>query len=302
MGWKGIVREGVAHAVVASGLPAAVRRATRSRVTVAMYHDPTPEGFEAHLRFYRDRYAFVTYDAVVEALRGGDWSGVPERALAVTFDDGWAGNHRLLPLFRRYGVRPLIFACSAIVGSDRRYWFEEPVAVAALKRVSNRERLAALKRETGFEPLAPRPGPRLALSREEMLEMAPHVDFGSHTRTHPILTQCSDDEALDEIEGSRHELERLLGAPVRHFCSPNGDWGEREVELVRKAGYDSARTTDVGWVGPETDPYRIPVGATGDDVSVAMLATQLSGLPRYAKNAARGRFSGEWPRQPVARN
>ena len=301
MGWKALVREGVANATRASGLPLAVRNLKRRRATVTMYHDPKPEVFEAHLRFYREHYNFVTYDALVDAIRSGDAGALPERALAFTFDDGWAGNYALLPLFRRYGVRPLVFACSALVGTRRGFWFEEPGATGRLKSLPNEERLAFLKRECGFEPLAPRPGPRQTLSREEILEMAPHVDFGSHTRTHPILTQCSDSEALDEIEGSRHELEHLLGATVRHFCFPNGDWGEREVAMVEKAGYASSRTTDVGWVGRETDPYRIPVAATGDDTSLAMLVTQLSGLPRYAKNAARGRLTGRWPQQPVAR-
>jgi peptidoglycan/xylan/chitin deacetylase (PgdA/CDA1 family) len=88
--------------------PSAVRAATRRRVTIAFYHDPSPERFGAHARYFVAHYRFTTLDAVVDALGSGDWSGSPERALVVTFDDGHRGNHRLLPIFRRYGLRPTI--------------------------------------------------------------------------------------------------------------------------------------------------------------------------------------------------
>ena len=295
MSWKTLARSSAARAVRGSGLPGAVRAATRRRATVAFYHDPSPEVLDAHLRFCRDRFRFVAYDLLVDALRTRDFGRIPQRALALTFDDGLAGNHALLPVLRKHGVRPTIFVCTAIVGSERGFWFNEPVETQPLKRVPNGERLAALARATGFEPDAPRPGPRQALSRDEILDMADHVDFGSHTRTHPILPQCSDEEALEEIEGSRHDLERLLGRPCRHFCPPNGAFGEREAELARKAGYESLRTTDTGFVGPRTDPFAIPVAGISDDASLDMFVTQLSGLPRFVKNLAQGRLGGATP-------
>ena len=210
-------------------------------------------------------------------------------------------NHRLLPIFRRYDLRPLIYLCSRIVGTRNGFWFNESVDTHALKGVANRDRLEALAQATGFEPEAPRPGPRQALSLEEIHEMAPFVDFGSHTRTHPILTQCSDRVALSEIEGSRRDLEEMTGRPCRHFCVPNGDWGEREVELARLAGYDSMRTTNVGWAGPDSDLFRLKVAAVSDDASIDKLAAQLAGLPRFAKNLARGHLGGEWQQQVIAR-
>ena len=49
------------------------------------------------------------------------------------------------------------------------------------------------------------------------------VDFGAHTKTHPILSRIQDPAAQrEEIEGSRVRLEQELGKPLRHFCYPNG--------------------------------------------------------------------------------
>ena len=36
-------------------------------------------------------------------------------------------------------------------------------------------------------------------------------DVGAHTRTHPILTRCTDEELMDEVDGSRRDLEAALG-------------------------------------------------------------------------------------------
>jgi peptidoglycan/xylan/chitin deacetylase (PgdA/CDA1 family) len=278
-GWKGIAREISARALHYSGAPYLVRR-TRARgfATVLLYHDPAPEVMERHLAYLAGRFVFTTLDRVVEAIAGRDWSGIPERALVLTIDDGLRGNHALLPAFRRFGIRPTIYLCSQVVGTQRRFWFQEPGPIASLKELPNRERLDALKRSSGFEPERSYPEPRQALSRDEILEMAPWVDFGSHTRFHPILPRCDDGEAWDEIASSKRELEDLLGRPVRHFSYPNGDFGAREIAYVRRAGYASARTTDLGWASLESDPFRLATIGVSDDGSVHMLAAQLGAI------------------------
>jgi peptidoglycan/xylan/chitin deacetylase (PgdA/CDA1 family) len=298
MGWRSVARESVARGIRYSGLPRALRWARRRRATIAFYHDPSPAVMEAHLRYLSARFAFTTLDAVVDAIRGGDWSGLPERALVLTFDDGHRGNHALLPLFRRYRVRPTIYVCTQVVATGRRFWFQEPVETARWKQLDNRARLAELRRATGFEQEAEyADSPRQALSREQMLEMAPHVDFQPHTRFHPILTRCTDEEAWEEVAGSKRDLEALLGRPCRHFSYPNGDYLERDVDQARKAGFDSARTVDVGTNDATTDPYRLRVMGLTDDASVDVLAAQLSGIPSYLRNLARGRFDGR--KEPI---
>jgi peptidoglycan/xylan/chitin deacetylase (PgdA/CDA1 family) len=62
-----------------------------------------------------------------------------------------------------------------------------------------------------------------------------------------------------EIAGSKAEVEELTGQPCRHISFPNGDYGPRELDLIRRAGYLSARTIEPGWVEPATDPYRLKI-------------------------------------------
>jgi peptidoglycan/xylan/chitin deacetylase (PgdA/CDA1 family) len=66
--------------------------------------------------------------------------------------------------------------------------------------------------------------------------------IGSHTKTHVWLANESDEKDLDELTGSRRELEHRLGVPIRHFAYPGGQFTPRVVDLVARAGYDFAYT------------------------------------------------------------
>ncbi len=82
-------------------------------------------------------------------------------------------------------------------------------------------------------------------------------EIGSHTRTHPFLTQLPPDQAREEITSSRKELEDLFGRPILHFCYPYGDWNERVRDLVAEAGYKTACTTDPGINRPGVSPLAL---------------------------------------------
>jgi len=67
--------------------------------------------------------------------------------------------------------------------------------------------------------------------------------IGAHTMSHPVLAQCSEDEARREVTQIRTDLERLLGDKVWAFAYPFGNpatMGEREVNLAREAGFECA--------------------------------------------------------------
>lgn len=52
------------------------------------------------------------------------------------------------------------------------------------------------------------------------------VTFGAHSLRHPILSQCNDDRAREEIVGSAKRLRAELSNPSRVFCYPYGREGE----------------------------------------------------------------------------
>jgi hypothetical protein len=287
------IRETVAAVFRFSGMPSVIRALlVRGRVTIVFYHDPQPETLERHLRYLSKHYRFIPLDTLVDAIRHKDWTSIPRHALVVTIDDGHCGNARLGEIFVRYRARPTIYLCSQIVGTKRRFWFKlSGIRVQEKKLLPHGERLAALKAEAGWEQMKEF-GERYALSLKELKEMQAYVDFGSHTRFHPILTTCTEEESRAEITLSKTELEQMLGLECRHFSYPNGDYGEREIEFVREAGYHSARTVDLGWNGPDTDPFRLKMSGVSDDASLNVLACQIVGFPTWFGRVLKGSFRG----------
>ena len=69
------------------------------------------------------------------------------------------------------------------------------------------------------------------------------VTIGSHTLTHPMLTQVEEGEACREIQDSRTKLEGMLDREVRQFSFPFGGFNEKLVEFCREAGYERVYTT-----------------------------------------------------------
>jgi peptidoglycan/xylan/chitin deacetylase (PgdA/CDA1 family) len=69
------------------------------------------------------------------------------------------------------------------------------------------------------------------------------VTIGSHTETHPMLTQISDEDSLREIVESRNHLEDLLGREITLFSFPFGDFDESLCQVCREAGYRRVFTT-----------------------------------------------------------
>ncbi|WP_448204586.1 polysaccharide deacetylase family protein [Azospirillum sp. sgz302134] len=272
-----------------SGIAALVRCAfVRRRVTILIYHEPDPDTLRRHLTYLARHYHFITLDAVGRALTEKRWDELPDYPLVITIDDGHASNRALADLFREFGVRPTIFLCSAITGTDRPFWWKtkaaETLDIEGLKLLPDRERRARLEAAGAGERVE---GPPQALSWDEVLNMATVADFGAHTRTHPVLIRCDDASCAEEITLCRPELEAGMGLPCRHFAYPNGDYGEREIALVRGAGFVTARTTDPGWNGPDADPMRLKGIVIPDNAVVPWLAAKLTlpiSLPRLRKD------------------
>ncbi|CAB3704175.1 polysaccharide deacetylase family protein [Paraburkholderia rhynchosiae] len=288
---KAIIKEILAGLLVLTGLARATRIFLwRDRVAVLLYHDPDPVTLDRHLRYLRKICDLVPLTDVRAP-------GTGRPRAAITLDDGHAGNAALLPIFIKHNVRPTIFLCSRIVGRPRTHWWLHPGSLSAgherLKRMTNAERLAELAAQGFQQDIDDRP---TGLSLEQMEAMRSHVDFQAHTRFHPVLTRCTDAECASEITDSKHELEALLNNACEHFAYPNGNYGEREVDLVKAAGFRSARTCDIGWNDQRSDPFRLRTIIVDDTASTRRFAAQLTGIPlflRYLKEG--GGWKGKFP-------
>jgi peptidoglycan/xylan/chitin deacetylase (PgdA/CDA1 family) len=156
--------------------------------------------------------------------------GSDERLACVTFDDAYHDNlENAIPVLRELGIPATIFVATSITeGTERLYWYgrhEEP-------RVLSWDDLDSIAGQ-------------------------PLFTIGAHSRTHPALPELDDDAAWDEIAGSKAILESRLGRPVTLFAYPAGLYGEREMRMVRDAGYAAAVTTEPGLNTPSRPAERL---------------------------------------------
>jgi peptidoglycan/xylan/chitin deacetylase (PgdA/CDA1 family) len=60
---------------------------------------------------------------------------------------------------------------------------------------------------------------------------------GSHTVTHPFLSELDDAEIADELRRSRCDLEDIVGYEIDSLSIPNGAADERVIRIAAEIGY-----------------------------------------------------------------
>jgi peptidoglycan/xylan/chitin deacetylase (PgdA/CDA1 family) len=262
-----------------SGLPFLFREIVqRRRVTILMFHDIGPKAAEQAFGYLTKKYNIVSLEDFI------DRKPLPPRALILTFDDGHAGNYALLPVFKKYRLPVTIFLCAGIVGTHRQFWFtykHPEISTAQLKQMPNALRLTTL-RAVGFHEEKEFDEPQ-ALSKCQIDEMKNTVNFQAHTMFHPCLPNCMDEEARAEIFGCREVLERDVGLRVNAFAYPNGDYCERDVALLKEAGYRCGVTVDFGFNTSSTDPFRLKRLSVNDTSNPDELIVKASGVWAFFK-------------------
>lgn len=90
----------------------------------------------------------------------------------------------------------------------------------------------SLAYDHGYEPL----------SYIDALTIASQFEIGSHTVTHRHLTKLNDDEALEEIAGSKNILQSIFSQEISKFCPPRGYTNDRLTAATLEI-YKSQRLT-----------------------------------------------------------
>jgi peptidoglycan/xylan/chitin deacetylase (PgdA/CDA1 family) len=83
---------------------------------------------------------------------------------------------------------------------------------------------------------------------------------------------------VKEIAGSKSELEARFGLNIYAMAYPNGDYSDREIEIVRSAGYQCALTLDGGFNETNTDLLRLQRIPIYDQADLNELIVKASGL------------------------
>ena len=112
------------------------------------------------------------------------------------------------------------------------------------------------------------------------------IQFGSHTRTHPVLTKLDEGKARDELINSRRELEAMLGRVIKAFSFPYGAYNERLIQLCREAGYDRVFTTDPVFAFRQMDDFVVGRVAAEPTDGGLEFRLKVAGAYRWVKAAS----------------
>lgn len=269
-----------------SGLPFIFREIVqRNKVTILMFHEIDKVTAEKTFAYLTRNYSIIDLNDFIDACKKKDNTKFPKKAMILTFDDGHLSNYEILPVITKYKLPVTIFLCSAIINTNRHYWFRlnmESHEVSKLKLVSNKKRLELLA-NMGFEQDKEFEMPQ-AMQKLHIDQMKDSVNLQSHTMYHPILPKCDYDEAKKEIFDSKAFLENEYGLKINSIAYPNGDYSERDIELVKAAGYECAITVDPGYNTLTSDLFRLKRLSSNDTSDLNELIVKSSGVWTFFKN------------------
>jgi peptidoglycan/xylan/chitin deacetylase (PgdA/CDA1 family) len=211
-----------------------------SRALILMYHQVAvprsaqeqrfctpPDEFARQMDHLRAAFVPVSLEALVAGLRGQ--ASLPERAVHVSFDDGFAGVlEHAAPVLQARAIPATLYAVSGRLGGTNDW-------------------------------MTPRGYPeRALLGAAQLRELAAAgLTIGSHTCSHARLTELSPQAVAQEVGDSRRALEDTLGRPVRHFAYPYGLTSAAVRQAVAEAGYDTACSTLSGFNRRGEDTLRL---------------------------------------------
>lgn len=256
----------------------------RRKVTFLLFHDMEADDAERNFGYLKQHYNIIGLNDYLDAVRNK--KHLPNKAVVITFDDGHASNYTLLPIIKRMQIPVTIFLCSSIVGTHRHFWFRHSTEikpqVEALKKIPNEQRLERLRQygfaqEQEYDEIQ-------ALSKEQIEEMTPWVNFQSHTCFHPILPQSDYTTAENEIKDSKQQLEETFGLTINALSYPNGDYSERDIYLAQTAGYECGVTVDSGYNGIKSNLFRLKRFSVNDAENTTELMVKASGCYALLKH------------------
>jgi peptidoglycan/xylan/chitin deacetylase (PgdA/CDA1 family)/glycosyltransferase involved in cell wall biosynthesis len=175
----------------------------------------TAQSFEQNLISLKQRGCSSITFGQYQLFLNGEFT-LPKKPVILTFDDGYEDNYtQAFLLLKKYGFSAVIFI---VADATRRtnFWDAD-------------------------EPQVP------LLNDKQIREMSmAGIEFGSHTVTHPNLSQCSPEQIRTELVESKQMIEQLTGKKIVSIAYPYGAVNETIKSITTETGYKFGIATNSG--------------------------------------------------------
>lgn len=230
--------------------------------------------FETHLQHLCTYYQVVSVEEIISDIENNN---VNANKVALTFDDGYVDFYeKAWPLLKKYNVPATVYITTEFIEKKQWMWPDKvrvlldqtKLANIDLPKIGNlqlikenfeknwhaisdhclnlteTERNHFLNKLSEFLEVSLKERPTLnfsALTWEQLLIMQNEgLNIGSHTITHPILTNIPHKQLSDELAESKQIIERKLNIKVKGICYPNGmpsDVSTVVTQTAQESGY-----------------------------------------------------------------
>lgn len=277
----------------------------RARLTVLLYHNVPLEQnrlrgpqtlapqFEQELRVLKRWFNVLPLSEAVERLYADD---LPERAVCLTFDDGYHDAIvNTVPILKRFGFSATYFIVANSLDGQA-MWNDRVVAglqahssgeldlrefglgmVKTATEDARGELAERIFRQFGSseQPTQLALADAICAQAQGEIQLQPTateadlrqlvadgMGVGCHTLSHKVLSRVDVDTARHEMLAGRQRIEQAIDQPVELLAYPVGspgiDIGAREAALARALGFKAAFTTGWGAATPKTDAFFMP--------------------------------------------
>lgn len=291
------------NAIAVNVLPMLLSTKGKGRLSILIYHrvlpeqdfmrpnEPTVAVFNWHMQLISRYFSPLSLANALELM---DKNQLPNNAICVTFDDGYADNEKYaLPILQKWEIPATVFVSTGFMNGGR-MWNDTVVEavrcmnaniclesiglgsyeinnndqkreaayhiISKIKHLNPSERLAITEY---IESICPTVLPTdLMLNHKTLLNLVEAgIEIGGHTVNHPILANLSNEEALEEITRGKQIIEGIIDKKIRYFAYPNGkphqDYKLNQVDIVKKAGFEAAVSTEWGVSSSQSDQFQL---------------------------------------------
>ncbi len=251
----------------------------------------TAKEFDEKMQLIARHFTPLSLSEAVERLQNNT---LPQRAICVTFDDGYRDNAEVaFPILKKWKIPATFFVASSFLDGGR-MWNDTVIEtvrnyegdeldltelnlgvfdtqtnqqkeqsaqsiIQQIKHCAPHERDQKVKFVASHANNLPNDLMMDSVQVKNMSEQG--IAIGGHTVTHPILATLTVKEVEQEISDGKQALENIIQKPIELFAYPNGkpgkDYLPEHVDIIKKLGFKVAVSTQWGVSNSKSDIYQL---------------------------------------------